>query len=86
MSKNWSEIYEKRPLSMLVRTMLNMNGFSNMDVAEKTRYSLAYFNNKMNRNSFSVKDLAEIGEICGFTLYLDSNFARLNVTELLKEK
>lgn len=86
MSKNGSEIYEKRPLSMLVRTMINMNGFSYRDVAEKTRYSVEYFYNKMNRNNFSVRDLVEIGEICGFTLYLDSNFARFDVTELLKEE
>ena len=61
-------MHDPRRRTALVRYFRTMSGVTNSELAKCLKISEAYFNNKMHRNSFSVEDLTQIANYCGYEI------------------
>lgn len=60
----WSD----RPKSVMVKTLMELGGVSRAAVAEALGCSVAYYDNKLHRGSFSLEDIYNVARRCGFSL------------------
>ena len=68
-----SKIWEKKPRSNIVKLLMEKSGKSADDIAESLGFTTTYFNNKLQRESFSLDDIIVIAYVCGYVLTFTSN-------------
>lgn len=65
-NKTWAT----RCKSRLVKILMEAGCVDTKVVADKLRISTNYFNNKLHRNSWSLEDLIQVAETCGYSFVL----------------
>lgn len=63
---DYETTYKNRPYSRLVCRMMDKGKKDRSEIAEYIGHSIAYFNNKLNRGSFSLDELVTIANACGY--------------------
>lgn len=64
-----NERWKHRNKSNLVMWFMRESKSTYVELADALGISVAYFHNKLNRNSFSFEDILSIANYCGYSLY-----------------
>lgn len=79
--------WDGRPKSRLVRAMQYESCLTSQELADALGISVAYLNNKLNRNSFSFDDMVKVANKAGYDLCFCKQWGKegaINATELME--
>jgi len=76
---------DKRRKSALIKFLILLSGHNYSEAANMLGISKAYFQNKLNRDSFDISEIAKIAEWCGYKITISNHLTSFNLGEWLKE-
>lgn len=78
------DTYSDRKKSKIVIELIDEAHVTRKYVADQLKISLQYFNNKLNRNSFSFEEMIKIADACGYEVRMVSHgHYPISVNELI---
>ena len=72
MNQKRYDIWQDRKKSLLVKRFIEESCLNGKDVAKLLGYTKQYFDNKLQRNSFSFEDILTIADLCGYNMIFES--------------